>query len=275
MSTIYHYCSIESFKKIIQNKTLKFTDIIKSNDKAEIVYLWEKYYKYINDTSKNNAATSALKYEIRNQLEQTVFLVLCFTKEPDALHMWNRYADSGVCIGFDYDVLKKWSRKICYYNPLSGQLQNGATCTELMEVEYYDCQNIEEYVAHQCQGVEFVTDAFQKVFLKAPFVKSDFWKMEEEIRMVIKIFMFNTDSNILEYVDNEHFSKVDVKLESGANKNFPHVIYATIPFPDTMLTSITIGPNCGLTENDIRQILYINGLGNASININRSRGSSR
>ena len=33
---VYHYCSMEAFKSIIENKTLRLTDITKSYDSAEV-----------------------------------------------------------------------------------------------------------------------------------------------------------------------------------------------------------------------------------------------
>ena len=33
---VYHYCSMETFKSIIENKTLRLTDITKSYDSAEV-----------------------------------------------------------------------------------------------------------------------------------------------------------------------------------------------------------------------------------------------
>ena len=36
---VYHYCSVETFLKIIQRKTLRLSDIGKSNDYEERVYI--------------------------------------------------------------------------------------------------------------------------------------------------------------------------------------------------------------------------------------------
>jgi|GEM_PF-4558792 len=73
MKTIYHYCTSETFKTILENKTLKFSDIVKSNDYKEIIYLWDKYYEYIDKIAKNRVSVSELKYEIRNQLDKELF----------------------------------------------------------------------------------------------------------------------------------------------------------------------------------------------------------
>ena len=39
MESVYHYCSIETFLKIIQGRMLRLSDIQKSNDYAERIYM--------------------------------------------------------------------------------------------------------------------------------------------------------------------------------------------------------------------------------------------
>lgn len=272
MSVIYHYCSVETFKKIIENRTLKFSDIVKSNDYNEIIYLWDKYYEYIEKTVSNKSAISTLKYEIKKQLENTIFLALCFSKESDALHMWNCYADGGVAIGFDFDKLQKWKKHICYY--VNSPYPNEATCAEMQEIKYYDKNKIEEYIAQKCSGIEFATDKFGEVFLEAPFCKSNFFELEHELRIVINIFTSNDDSNKLQYID-KNGKATDIKLKSLSNRNFDNVVYAAIPFPSDMIASITIGPNCKLNKGDIRQLLFINNVELPDEAIKESKGSYR
>ena len=40
--------------------------------------------------------------------------------------------------------------------------------------------------------MEFVTDNFGTIFEAAPFFKSDFFQIEEEVRILIKIFVFQS-----------------------------------------------------------------------------------
>ena len=54
MSTLYHYCNVNSLKEILKNKTLRLSDIRKSNDPREITFLFEEYRKWIKDNFKDN-----------------------------------------------------------------------------------------------------------------------------------------------------------------------------------------------------------------------------
>ena len=40
---IYHYCTSETLKAILEYRTLRLSDIKKSNDSKEINYLFEQY----------------------------------------------------------------------------------------------------------------------------------------------------------------------------------------------------------------------------------------
>lgn len=40
---LYHYCSWGTFENIIKHRTIRFSDVMKSKDTREIVYLFERY----------------------------------------------------------------------------------------------------------------------------------------------------------------------------------------------------------------------------------------
>lgn len=45
---VYHYCSLETFKSIIENKCLWLCDVQKSNDSAECTYFENIMKNHIN-----------------------------------------------------------------------------------------------------------------------------------------------------------------------------------------------------------------------------------
>ena len=270
---LYHYCSIETFKKIMQSKTLIFSDIMKSNDSEEIISLWNKYCDYIYRTSSNSYASTSVKYFKDSQLKENIYLALCFSEKYDDLYMWKSYADGGIAIGFDLESIENWIKNIHYFNDLK-QYPNKVVCAKFKNIEYYDVNKIDEYIAKKCKNIELVTDKLNDVFFEAPFTKNSFFEMEEEVRILITIFKSNENSNKLEYIPEEENPPVTIKLESNCNRNFDNVITATIPFPSKMIKSITLAPNCKLNLEDIQQILYVNDFNN-NIEIKKSKVSYR
>lgn len=269
---IYHYCSWGTFKKIIAGKSLRFSDIMKSNDSKEILYLWDKYYQYIDGNAENKSAVATLKYEIANQLDNMIFLALCFSRESDSLHMWNCYADGGVAIGFDEEKIQKWADKIRYYNCISREIPNGSVMSQKKDIDYFDEKGIEQYIANKCKDIEFVYDKFDVIFFDAPFCKSDFFEAENEVRIILRIYMSQDYSNLIDYGDDNDQT---IKLGSYENKHFNNVIYADIPFPKDIISRIVVGPNCSLSEIDIKQLLFVNGFSACSIDVEKSKGSYR
>ena len=155
---IYHYCSVDTFKKIIENRTFRFSDIMKSNDSAEIEFLWEKYFRYAKskrkDLSKLGVDLSLLKQVKSELLSLVISLALCFSKKKDSLHMWNCYANEGISIGLNYDELIKWFRHI----------RGSERIIELKEVSYFDKKRVKSFVENECKIESEEKDGLSDVF---------------------------------------------------------------------------------------------------------------
>ena len=128
---IYHYCSNEKMANIIKTKTLRMSDISKSNDFEEMLILYpyifngieQEYEKsqfdfvYKNET-KLKAICSLLEETdrlIREDIDRgkLTSFVLCFSEKEDALSQWRGYASDGkgAAIGFSIDEIKKYQNK--------------------------------------------------------------------------------------------------------------------------------------------------------------------
>lgn len=124
---VYHYCSLESFYLIIRNKTLRLSDITKSNDsmelmlpKDDIVYILEDAYenvetqylkKFMTVEEFRKHVKDNMNNYFNDKLRNSIFFVMCFsgTQSGDLLSQWRGYADDGrgVAIGFDVDTLRE------------------------------------------------------------------------------------------------------------------------------------------------------------------------
>lgn len=115
---IYHYCNLDTFYQIISNSTIRLSNISKSNDSEEIMYIFPYIKKYCNKifTEYNELLDNEFKImenaidtfldNIFNELSLN-FYVICFTEEADLLSQWRGYANDacGVSIGFSTDCL--------------------------------------------------------------------------------------------------------------------------------------------------------------------------
>ena len=109
---LYHYTSIESFKKIIESRKIRATRYDQMNDISEI----ELGLKLFLDTVKNYQVDSALRdYKkflisgIESYKEDTLEVyVLSLSGDEDSLDQWRAYTpNGGVAIGFDYKKVQE------------------------------------------------------------------------------------------------------------------------------------------------------------------------
>lgn len=134
-NSIYHYCSLDTFMAIIQNKCIRLSDLNKTNDYME--------KKWASEVIKSNSSENILKEkldkfniemnltedywydeginnhseyydrEVKNVLfNNRPVLITCFSKEKDLLSQWRAYGQDGegIAIGFNYNLLKKLNR---------------------------------------------------------------------------------------------------------------------------------------------------------------------
>jgi Protein of unknown function (DUF2971) len=107
-NTLFHYCSSESFQKILASKKLRFTDLFSSNDPREYWHGYGMVTATIDDLvsiEKNFIASknlSALKKNIIQFSNHSNLFCCCFSEVRDPLPMWRAYGGdhSGVSIGF-------------------------------------------------------------------------------------------------------------------------------------------------------------------------------
>ncbi len=123
-NTLYHYCSLTTFRNIVEHRSIWLTDILKSNDSFEIVWLFNQYEEFLIRRCKNE-----YKAEMSNQLIEFCHFArdtftqyvhtyaICLSEKGDDLSQWRGYGDNGhgIAIGFDK---KYFSRSLT--NVMSG-----------------------------------------------------------------------------------------------------------------------------------------------------------
>ncbi|MBN7576342.1 hypothetical protein C1H57_15155 [Clostridium sp. 2-1] len=125
LESIYHYCSADTFMSIIQNKTLRLSDLNKTNDYMEkrwankfiVSLLQEKLNEYGIDMKleedywydeESNSHLQYYKKEVERVLyDESPVLITCFSEGKDILSQWRAYGQdgTGVTIGFNYKVI--------------------------------------------------------------------------------------------------------------------------------------------------------------------------
>ena len=273
---------METFQKIIEGKTLRFSDITKSNDSQETTWilnfivsaLTREYEKQCEEFKRKCPLEKIIKRKIRffvdrywGEYSLYTYFVSCFSGEEDSLNMWSRYADGGkgVAIGFDDLYLKN--------------LVGISNCIQYDSVHYVDINTINilsEETEHLFEKLNSCVNKGEKIdyynppydeyikniFLKAVFCKHPCFQSEKESRSCIHWNLAHSNPTELTLSYKElKIAEVELGKEIKDNK---FKLYLDVKFnPEffsKVLSKIIIGPKCEWTIKDISAFLHLNGL---------------
>jgi hypothetical protein len=125
---IYHYCSLDTFMAIMENKTLRLTNIVKSNDASEISFALrlismateETLFNWKKGHSEDSVVIELLDNFSIDRFFGTLiseanltYYATCFSRESDLLSQWRGYASdgNGIAIGFYEPLFKQFISK--------------------------------------------------------------------------------------------------------------------------------------------------------------------
>ncbi len=213
---VYHYCSLESFLSIMSNKTIRLTNISKSNDRAEIQYCFDVFEK----TLKDSCIEFSKKYvdndneEIKKHFsdidydslvakavvnDSLIYYVACFSAEPDLLSQWRGYANDGkgVAIGFySKNFMDAQYLKNVKYNKITYDMH-----TVKMELHDYiirKLKRVHENVDVSASPFSYdtaINDIISRMVYNAIFYKNPAFSEENEWRLVF--YPFGNIKNLL------------------------------------------------------------------------------
>lgn len=113
---VYYYCSVDTFVKIITNKTLWLTNLFFLNDSGEHFWLRNKARSFIAKQIKQYPDEFGYQYLetiLRQEWRHEIYCA-CFSEQPDHLSQWRAYGDDGkgFAIGFSTDHLQWLGKKV-------------------------------------------------------------------------------------------------------------------------------------------------------------------
>lgn len=309
---LYHYCSLSTFESIIRNKTLRLSDITKSNDSEELTCIKELTENIFIKTLEESFTSS--KQELRDiqqsklwkgivdeyvtnwfNMEERHFFyyVICFSEEGDLLSQWRGYADDGrgVCIGIDKGELKKIvnteKENIGLYKVIYSKKEQEHRINSI-------ANSMTSGIRKTRNNQQCLEMAFGKIFDLAPKCKMSFFKEEKEYRICYKADRqtvinkgrnerntyyiggeddtFINKVNTISYLSPIQFTVSDGKLTSYADLCFQSRQFKKIA---PIIKKITIGPKSRISKDDIKIMMIHNGFDIGDIEITESVGTYR
>lgn len=252
----YHYCSVDIFMQILQNKTLWLSHSRTMNDKLECVYILDILKRVIKDVdfkdSKKNGILKSIEKACQSNVDYPYIISL--SKNKDLLSQWRAYGDNGkgAAIGFNLskiphkDLLGNGDSssniiidEVCYkertiYNILKKMLET---------IPYFDDKCIEKSTI-----VEYIS---QFIKILSAFTKNSKFSEEKEYRICyFPCYRYLLKNLYKENVDIEEH--LDLKFRT---KNSEIVSYFEYKFSDEIISDIVLGPTSRVNINQLTLFL--------------------
>lgn len=255
--TLYHYCTIDKFCAMMQNGTLRFSDITQSNDSEELKFIIHVYQKYVKEKNKSRDGTElflhSIDWFVDEVLKEKTAYAICFSEGKDLLSQWRGYAKSnGLAIGFKKDKLFEYVQKICIscgekaklvkikYVPKKKVKKADNGLADELNKNYVELQNI---FKKQFKKFFSVNDLHLLLPLSNEYKNGGFFE-EKEWRIVFNQFYRANDfGQALPPVCFQK-NKIDVQFSSCRS-------YYDLPFPYEAIDKIIIGPNNQIEKSAI------------------------
>lgn len=140
---LYHYCSLETFCNIIKNKSIWLSDLSRTNDSKELIWLKEIVKREVVPQIQSQkleehggVASAPSEWKLADVLLKYASLQVscwgfCLSGRADSLGQWRGYGDdgAGIAIGFDGEKLDKML-------PQKEQIESDDISLTLMYVNY-------------------------------------------------------------------------------------------------------------------------------------------
>ncbi len=283
---LYHYCSVDTLRIIAEKKTLRLSEMSKSNDSMECQWLEKKVIPDLiealfneNPFEVNFEEISGTKEPIQklknlfswfiecdnNPLNKRMVFATCLSKNGDLLSQWRGYAEdgTGVSIGFDSSILTRFKSK------------EPDSTFDFSKVVYKKGEQealIREYVLKYLDTVrrhddkEQMLDAVEELIFHALYssarVKNEAFIEEDEWRFFLYTHNVQDYKTLKEQYANlkmeEYFSDLGVIAKSGKLVYYYDIKLDRLSGANTPLNyikEVVLGPKCRLSIKDVMVLL--------------------
>lgn len=248
---VYHYCSLEGFLSIIQNASLWMSDISKSNDCLESIYIRNKIQNRIKcglEVDSENLHAQETGYRISGELDDSMLAyVVCFSERRDCLSQWRGYADDGkgISVGFCKKKLELLP-KIMHHN-----LSFSKVIYDENQQEKYVNKVAEEIFRNMefkgigLAGIEFNSNHRDEFAI----YKNPSFEEEREWRLILNSFPKWEEIK----VGDMSFTEPSFRISEGQLISYVELSFANVK--SDFVKEIWIGPKSKVELRDIKHVL--------------------
>lgn len=264
---IYHYCNVEAFRAIIQNKTLWLSSVYNLNDYKEIHWIKDKVTKKIEEVKNKDNFTKYKVFEEFYTKQLPNVYIASFSQGDDLLSQWRAYANDGfgVAIGFNTDYFKTNSlvhtTKVLY-----DEDEQENEINKILE----PLENISSNISFESDEFKYLCeDIISNINNLSAKSKNELFKEEQEVRLIHNPIIIDDIKN-KKFIFKDNLS--DMKFRSVCGNLIP---YFELKFEKEITNTPAIleiikGPKNKFIEQEVKIFLSNNGFYNVDIKSSKS-----
>jgi hypothetical protein len=267
---IYHYCNVESFSAIIQNKILWLSSVYNLNDYKEIHWIKDKLsHKLKNSINKNNFLLYKAFEELYSKQLPNVYIG-SFSKGSDLLSQWRAYANDGfgVAIGFDEEYFKN-NKLIRTSEVLYDEKEQEYTIDFLLK----PLDNLDTKTDTNSEHFkEVCTNIIVEINNLSARSKNELFKEEQEVRLIHNPIIIDDTEN-QKFIFKNNISQMKFRAVCGNLIPYFELDIDINSKSSNSIVEIIKGPKNKFIDEELKIFLSQNGFYN--VNIKSSKSSYR
>lgn len=295
---VYHYCSLETFFNIISKATIRLSDISKSNDTEEVVYLLPKIKKFCVKLFEQYNDDFEEEYKFQPEFVSNMFdskfietslkfYVMCFSREADLLSQWRGYAAdaSGISIGFSTEpfyLLSSNGYPNYQFSKVRYSLDDLYNYIEEITTQVIKEQFSGDYKKDSLVLMNLANDILSMILYSCILYKNPSFNEEKEWRLVYNPFgNIRRIINKMAYYDriSEMFSahalgggfmRTPMEFRTSRNQIISYIDLSFANIKNTFIKEIIIGSKAKIKDFDLELFLLSKGFDPVEINIRKS-----
>jgi Protein of unknown function (DUF2971) len=266
--TLYQFCSLDSFRKLIASRVLWCTDLASANDPRELALGFQHLLdgmKFVRENEYKGHAGEFLERiisEVTSGSGRQQFFCACFSLLKDTLPMWREYGDNyrGVAVGFRPTAITAMPGRIQKVKYLNANIAEGYRQLVRDIASEFDPD-------HSPSDIVYWVSAATSILAAVTALKHQTWEYEKEIRFVFAQVIANpgSDLRISQFSDDEPiYWEAPLKRQRGDTR----IDYKTFQFGrrkqgahefSRAIAQVVIGPRCELSVEEAKTELQGNG----------------
>lgn len=305
---VYHYTSPEAFLSIVQNNSIRFSDVRYMNDKSEVIFVVKRLLEFaekkkntyplfceaLNVLLKENSYDSIKSLAV-DQVQYADFpglkfekqrnFIFCTSTEADSLNMWNYYASGGKYSGYNIglsvlDFLKSFDTDsetiadgfIIYHGKVLYKEKDQTSVIEELAKQIEKTISFDETEQAIYRRAIVIRNFIE---IKGLFFKDSSFSSENEYRFLLSIAEKRIPHSEIEA--KKYYGKYNKEICEGFYvRNGVIVPYLKVTIPPKSIGRITMSPmtefeiaRCSI--NELLEIKQIRGTNDTKVPVYKSQ----